>query len=67
MNKLSKKYDLMVPRYTSYPTAPHFNDSVRSDLYRQWLETLNPTTPLSLYFTFLFVTKCVLSVVATQK
>ena len=50
MNKLSKKYDLMVPRYTSYPTAPHFNDSVRSDLYRQWLETLNPTTPLSLYF-----------------
>ena len=40
----------MVPRYTSYPTAPHFNDSVRSDLYRQWLETLNPTTPLSLYF-----------------
>ena len=50
MSKLSKKYDIMVPRYTSYPTAPHFKNSVKSDLYRQWLEALDPTTPLSLYF-----------------
>ena len=50
MTELTKKYDLMVPRYTSYPTAPHFNDSVKSDLYRQWLEALDTTTPLSLYF-----------------
>jgi len=50
MNDLSKKYDLMVPRYTSYPTAPHFNDSVTGSLYRQWLGMLDPETPLSLYF-----------------
>jgi len=50
MTTLTEKYDLMVPRYTSYPTAPHFNDSVKSDLYRQWLEALDVATPLSLYF-----------------
>ena len=50
INELSKKYDLMVPRYTSYPTAPHFNDSVTGELYRQWLTDLDPATPLSLYF-----------------
>ena len=50
ITELTNKYNLMVPRYTSYPTAPHFNDSVKSDLYRQWLEALNPSTPLSLYF-----------------
>jgi oxygen-independent coproporphyrinogen III oxidase len=47
---LSKKYDLMVPRYTSYPTAPHFSDSVTGALYGQWLAALDPATPLSLYF-----------------
>jgi oxygen-independent coproporphyrinogen-3 oxidase len=50
MITLTEKYDLMVPRYTSYPTAPHFNDSVKGDLYRQWLEALDVDTPLSLYF-----------------
>ncbi len=50
INELSKKYDLMVPRYTSYPTAPHFSDAVTPDVYRGWLETLDPATPLSLYF-----------------
>ncbi|MBT4934198.1 MAG: oxygen-independent coproporphyrinogen III oxidase [Rhodospirillaceae bacterium] len=47
---LSKKYDLMVPRYTSYPTAPHFSESVTGELYGQWLAALDPATPLSLYF-----------------
>ncbi|MBH89543.1 MAG: oxygen-independent coproporphyrinogen III oxidase [Magnetovibrio sp.] len=50
MTKLSEKYDLMVPRYTSYPTAPHFRNGIKGDIYRQWLKELNPTTPLSLYF-----------------
>ncbi len=50
INGLSKKYDLMVPRYTSYPTAPHFNDSIKSDLYRNWLGTIDPNSQLSLYF-----------------
>ncbi len=28
----------MVPRYTSYPTAPHFGNEVDGDLYGSWLE-----------------------------
>ncbi|MTI42429.1 oxygen-independent coproporphyrinogen III oxidase [Roseibium hamelinense] len=38
-----------VPRYTSYPTAPHFHDGVGSDVYGQWLERLGPQDTLSLY------------------
>jgi len=49
-SNLSQKYDLMVPRYTSYPTAPHFNASVDDAVYRRWLSELSPATPLSLYF-----------------
>ncbi|MEG3617947.1 oxygen-independent coproporphyrinogen III oxidase [Magnetovibrio sp. PR-2] len=50
MNDLINKYDLRVPRYTSYPTAPHFNDSVDGEVYKTWLSELDPKTPLSLYF-----------------
>ncbi|MCW8915935.1 MAG: oxygen-independent coproporphyrinogen III oxidase [Magnetovibrio sp.] len=49
-NNLINKYDLSVPRYTSYPTAPHFHDGVNGDVYKQWLAELDPKTPLSLYF-----------------
>ncbi|MEM9668195.1 MAG: oxygen-independent coproporphyrinogen III oxidase [Pseudomonadota bacterium] len=38
-----------VPRYTSYPTAPHFSDAVTSDLYADWLLRLDPAQPISLY------------------
>jgi oxygen-independent coproporphyrinogen-3 oxidase len=38
-----------VPRYTSYPTAPHFNSAVNADTYRSWLETLPDDATLSLY------------------
>ena len=38
-----------VPRYTSYPTAPHFNSSVDGAVYRDWLAGLEPGRPLSLY------------------
>jgi oxygen-independent coproporphyrinogen-3 oxidase len=48
--ELAAKYDLMVPRYTSYPTAPHFNQSVDGDTYLRWLGEIDPKTPLSLYF-----------------
>ncbi len=47
---LSDKYDLRVPRYTSYPTAPHFTSHVNDAVYRGWLGTLDPGQPLSLYF-----------------
>lgn len=47
---LIQKYDLRVPRYTSYPTSPHFNDTVDGATYKGWLGELDPKTELSLYF-----------------
>src|SRR5690348_3469601 len=46
---LIAKYDRRVPRYTSYPTAPHFSDAVTAITYAQWLRALPANTPLSLY------------------
>lgn len=46
---LLNKYDLRLPRYTSYPTAPHFSTAITPDIYRTWLGALDPRTPLSLY------------------
>lgn len=39
-----------VPRYTSYPTAPHFTTDVSGPIYLGWLEQLPPGQPISLYF-----------------
>jgi oxygen-independent coproporphyrinogen-3 oxidase len=38
-----------VPRYTSYPTAPHFSKAVAPRDYTQWLAALTPAATLSLY------------------
>ena len=38
-----------VPRYTSYPTAPHFNAAVDADVAAHWLAELAPEASLSLY------------------
>ncbi|MFZ1815136.1 MAG: oxygen-independent coproporphyrinogen III oxidase [Rhizobiaceae bacterium] len=38
-----------VPRYTSYPTAPHFNDEMNDTLYRDWLASVGQDTDVSLY------------------
>ena len=38
-----------VPRYTSYPTAPHFTDAIGAEAYSDWLAALNPEDPISLY------------------
>ncbi len=38
-----------VPRYTSYPTAPHFNADVSPDTYADWLARLDGKAPVSLY------------------
>jgi oxygen-independent coproporphyrinogen-3 oxidase len=46
---LAAKYDLRVPRYTSYPTAPHFGPSIGAEQYGKWLEELPAELPLSLY------------------
>lgn len=39
MNRLDllKKYDVPVPRYTSYPTVPYWNDSPTTD---EWIDSL---------------------------
>ena len=47
--ELARKYDINVPRYTSYPTAPHFNADVNPGCYADWLSRLSPADPLSLY------------------
>ena len=47
--RLLEKYDGRVPRYTSYPTAPHFDASVNAAAYDRWLADLPDTVPLSLY------------------
>jgi len=49
LRKLRLKYDRPVPRYTSYPTAPHFHDGVEGSVYGDWLGRLAPDMPLSLY------------------
>ncbi len=38
-----------LPRYTSYPTAPHFIAAAGSGVYRQWLEEVPPDSAASLY------------------
>ncbi|MER8884903.1 oxygen-independent coproporphyrinogen III oxidase [Mesorhizobium sp. M0678] len=38
-----------VPRYTSYPTAPHFNTSVDAAVCRGWLQALDEGHEISLY------------------
>lgn len=45
----SEIFAARVPRYTSYPTAPHFHAGIDQAIYRQWLAQLAPREPLSLY------------------
>lgn len=47
--ELLRRYAAPVPRYTSYPTAPHFSPNVDQTTYRGWLESLEDGLPLSLY------------------
>ena len=52
------KLDRAVPRYTSYPTAPHFQTSDdKGETYQNALSHLNPKNPLSLYFHLPFCQK----------
>ncbi len=43
------RYDQRVPRYTSYPTAPHFKPHITAETYASWLADLERSRPLSLY------------------
>ena len=47
---LISRYDQRVPRYTSYPTAPHFTPAVGPETFAAWLRELPAGTAASLYF-----------------
>ena len=47
---IATRFETKVPRYTSYPTAPHFGVDVDETVYRDWLGAQDPATALSLYF-----------------
>ena len=38
-----------LPRYTSYPTAPHFSPTIGEKEYRSWLKSVSLQQPASLY------------------
>ncbi|SLN50166.1 Oxygen-independent coproporphyrinogen-III oxidase [Pseudoruegeria aquimaris] len=42
-------FDAKVPRYTSYPTAPHFGGGVSGDDFGQWIRTIPAGREISLY------------------
>jgi oxygen-independent coproporphyrinogen III oxidase len=46
---IGKYFSARVPRYTSYPTAPHFSADVDAKRYETWLSRIDPRSELSLY------------------
>lgn len=48
-NTLVEKYSRPTPRYTSYPTAPHFHAGINDTQYQGWLKALTPGETVSLY------------------
>lgn len=46
---LLQKYDRPVPRYTSYPTAVHFNHEITQSCYAELLSGLDAVQSVSLY------------------
>ena len=48
-DSLLAKYGGPVPRYTSYPTSPHFTEAVGPEFMQGWLAALPERLPLSLY------------------
>jgi oxygen-independent coproporphyrinogen-3 oxidase len=53
---LIAKYDQRAPRYTSYPTTPHFSPRVTATDYADWLAGLPQDGALSLYLHVPFCT-----------
>ena len=50
MDPIIARYaEMRVPRYTSYPTAPHFTAAENDVAHRGWLSALDPEAPVSLY------------------
>ena len=42
-------FDARVPRYTSYPTAPHFGSDIGPSDFARWIETIPQDSAVSLY------------------
>jgi oxygen-independent coproporphyrinogen-3 oxidase len=42
-------FDAKVPRYTSYPTAPHFSNGIGADVFSNWIKAIQPASNISLY------------------
>lgn len=42
-------FDAKVPRYTSYPTSPHFNTEVSDTQVSRWISEIAPNSKISLY------------------
>jgi oxygen-independent coproporphyrinogen-3 oxidase len=49
IDDLIAKYGERVPRYTSYPTAPHFKSEVDAATCASWLAGIDATLPVSAY------------------
>lgn len=47
--ELVQKHGGPAPRYTSYPTAPHFHSGIDGNVYAQWLGQLTQGQTLSIY------------------
>ncbi|WP_312526869.1 oxygen-independent coproporphyrinogen III oxidase [Paracoccus sp. (in: a-proteobacteria)] len=42
-------FDARAPRYTSYPTAPHFTPAIGSDKFSSWINAIPANSSISLY------------------
>ena len=51
LKQLIEKYSIAGPRYTSYPTAPQWSETLKADAYRKQLQThvSSESKPLALY------------------
>ena len=71
--KILDRYDRAVPRYTSYPTAPHFGAEVTPARYRDWLGELSGGETASLYLHVPFCRRlcwfcgCTMTVINSQR
>ena len=54
---IAKHASRRVPRYTSYPTAPHFAEGFAESTWRDWLAETPSDAPLSLYLHIPFCKK----------
>jgi len=47
---LAARYgEARLPRYTSYPTAPHFSSAIGQETYAGWLKAIPKNATASLY------------------